>query len=138
MKKVTLLLVAVFCLGLAGCSKDAEINAFITEFDSTTKDLISKIDADPSSAGIDAAQKSFDGKKAGLKTKWDAIKDAVSFQVSADTKKKLEDTVKNNMKNLMDVSMKHATTIASDDEAEKKFTKLLNDYQSMFTEEKGK
>ena len=92
MKKVTLLLVAVFCLGLAGCSKDAEINAFITEFDSTTKDLISKIDADPSAAGIDAAQKSFDGKKAGLKAKWDAIKDAVGFQVSADTKKKLEDT----------------------------------------------
>ena len=136
MKKVTLFLVVVFCLGLTGCSKDAEINAFITEFDSTTKDLISKIDADPSAAGIDAAQKSYDGKKAALKTKWDAIKGAMGFQVSADVKKKLEDTVKSNMQSLMDVSSKHAMTIASDDEAEKKFTKLLTEYQSMFTEEK--
>lgn len=136
MKKVTLFLIVVFCLGLTGCSKDAEINAFITEFDSTTKDLIAKIDADPSAAGIDAAQKSYDGKKANLKVKWDAIKGAMGFQVSADVKKKLEDTVKNNMQSLTEVSTKHAVTIASDAEAEKKFMKLLNEYQSMFTEEK--
>ena len=109
MKIVTLILMAVFCLSFTGCSKDGEINAFITEFDSATKEMIAKIDSDPSSAGIDAAQKAFDGKKASLKTKWDGIKGAMGFQVSADTKKKLEDSVSNNMKALMETSTKNIT-----------------------------
>lgn len=132
MKKVTLLVIFALCLALAGCSKDADIDAFISEFESITKDLVARIDADPSAAGLDEAQKSFDGKKASLRSKWDAIKGAVGFQVSADAKKKLEDSVKKNMKDLMDVSMKHAATIASDNEAEAKFTKLLRDYQATF------
>ena len=132
MKKITLFLMAVCVFGLAGCSKDAEVNAFITEFDSTTKEMISKIDANPTAAGIDDAQKAYDGKKVSLRAKWDVVKDAVGFQVSADTKKKLEDTVKKNMDSLVEVTTKHAETIASDEQAEKKFTKLLDDYQSMF------
>ena len=136
MKKVTLLLMFVFCLGLTGCSKDAEINAFITEFESVTKEITSKIDADASAEGIAAAQKAFDGKKVGLKAKWDAIKDAVGFQVSADTKKKLEDSVTNNMKSLMDVSMKNASKMAESDGAITKFEALMKDYQSTFGEAK--
>ncbi len=132
MKKVGLLLIAILCLGLAGCSKDAEINAFITEFDAATKEIVAKIDADPSASGIDAAQKAFDGKKASLKAKWDGIKDAVGFQVSADTKKKLEESVSNNMKALMDVSMKNAMKMATDKDAAAKFKTLLTDYQSTF------
>lgn len=132
MKKVTLFLIAMFCLGLTGCSKDAEINAFITEFESVTKEMTSKIDSDPSAAGIAAAQTAFDGKKAGLKAKWDAIKDAVGFQVSADTKKKLEDSVTSNMKTLVDVSTKNAMKMAQDPEAVKKFEALMKDYQSIF------
>ena len=130
--------VVAFCLGLTACSKDAEVSAFITEFDSTTKELISKIDANPTAAGIDDAQKAFEGKKAGLKVKWDAIKDAVGFQVSADTKKKLEDTVKKNMDDLQKVSSKHEETIASDSQAIQKFTKLITDFTSMFGDEKTK
>ena len=74
----------------------------------------------------------FDGKKAGLKAKWDAIKDAVGFQVSADTKKKLEDSVTSNMKNLVDVSTKNAMKMAEDPDAVKKFEALMKDYQSIF------
>jgi len=138
MKNVALFLILVFCIGLTGCSKDAEANAFITEFDSTTKELISKIDADPSADGIDNAQKTYDGKKASLKAKWDAIKDAAEFQVSADTKKKLEDTVKKNMNDLVAVSSKHADTIGSDPQASQKFTKLMDDYGNMFADAKTK
>ena len=138
MKTFAMFVVVAFCLGLTACSKDAEVNAFITEFDSTTKELISKINANPTAAGIDDAQKAFEGKKAGLKVKWDAIKDAVGFQVSADTKKKLEDTVKKNMDDLQKVSSKHEETIASDSQAIQKFTKLITDFTSMFGDEKTK
>lgn len=131
----TNLLIAIGCLILvvAGCSKDAEINAFISEFDSATQDIVSKIDANPSAAGVDDAQKSFDAKKAALKTKWDAIKGAVGFQVSADTKKKLEESVSKNMKALMDVSTKNAMKLALDKDASVKFRTLLTDYQGTFS-----
>src|SRR5260221_5329645 len=98
MKNLSLFIVLAFCLGLTGCSKDAEVNAFITEFDSVTKEIVSKIDANPNSAGVDDAQKAFDAKKADLKSKWDSIKTAKGIQVSADTKKKLEDSATANMK----------------------------------------
>lgn len=133
MKKVTLFLIAVFCLSLTGCSKDAEINAFITEFDAATKEIVAKIDANPTAAGIGDAQKAFDGKKASLKAKWDGIKGAVGMQVSADTKKKLEDSVSNNMKALLDVSMKNAMKMAMDKDASAKFKALLTDYQNTFS-----
>lgn len=132
MKKLGVFLIAIMCLTFAGCSKDAEINAFITEFDAATKEMVAKIDANPSSAGIDDAQKAFDGKKASLKQKWDGIKDAVGFQVTAETKKKLEDSVKNNMASLMDVSTKHMMKLATDPGAATKFQALLKDYSSTF------
>lgn len=131
----TNLLIVLSCLILvvAGCSKDAEINAFISEFDSVTQDIVSKIDANPSAAGVDDAQKSFDAKKASLKEKWDKIKGAVGFQVSSDTKKKLEESVSKNMKALVDVSTKNAMKLALDKDASTKFRTLLTDYQGTFS-----
>jgi hypothetical protein len=132
MNKLSLFLVFAFCVGLTGCSKDAEVNAFITEFDATTKEIVSKIDSNPSSVGVDDAQKAFDGKKASLKEKWDAIKSARGMQVSADTKKKLEDSVSANMKALMEVSTKNAMKLATDKDAATKFQKLMTDYSATF------
>jgi len=132
MRKITLFLVVLFCLGLTGCSKDADINAFITEFESVTKEIVSKIDADPSEKGIDDAQKTFDGKKASLTAKFVVIKDVMGFQVSTDVKKKLEDSVKKSTADLMAVTTKHAMELATDDGAMKKFETLLKDYQAIF------
>jgi hypothetical protein len=133
MKKIASLLIFACFMALTGCSKDAEINAFITEFDSVTQEIVSKIDADPSAAGVDAAQKAFDAKKASLKAKWDGIKGAVGFQVSADTTKKLKESVDKNMKSLMDVSTKNMMKLAMDKDASTKFKALLTDYQSTFS-----
>ena len=130
MKKVTLFLIAIFCLGLAGCSRDAEVNAFITEFDAATQDIVAKIDADPSAAGIDAAQKSFGTKRLSLKAKFDAIKGAVGMQVSEATMKKLKESVDKNTKALTDVSTKNMTKIAMDKDASAKFRTLMADFQS--------
>lgn len=133
MKKISLFLVVLLCIGLTGCSKDAEINAFITEFDAATKEIVAKIDANPTVAGMDEAQKAFDGKKASLKAKFDGIKGAMGFQVSADTKKKLEESMANSGKALLEVSMKNAMKLATDKEATAKFKTLLNDFQSTFS-----
>ncbi len=133
MNRTNLVIVVAILLLVTACSKDAEINAFITEFNDVTQEIVSKIDANPSAAGVADAQKAFDGKKASLKGKWDGIKDAVGFQVSADTKKKLEDSVANNMKAIMGVSTKHMMKLAADKDASAKFQALLKDYQSTFT-----
>ncbi len=132
MKRISLFLIVMLCVGLTSCSKDAEINAFITELESVTKDITSAIDASPNEAGVDAAQKAFDAKRASIKEKWDGIKGAVGFQVSADVKKKLEDSVKNSTQSLVNTSMKHGMALAMDKGAMPKFEKLLKDYQSMF------
>lgn len=132
MKKVTLFLIAVFCLALTGCSKDAEVNAFITENSAVIKEMTDKIDANPSSAGVDDAQKAFDAKKGGLKTKWDAIKEARGVQVSEDVQKKLNDSMQADMKKLTDSAEKNAMKLAVDDAAASKFQKLMTDYSDTF------
>jgi hypothetical protein len=128
MKKIALFLMVVFCLGLTACSKDAEVNAFITENHAVIEDIVKKIDANPSEAGVDEAQKSFDAKKAGLKTKWDAIKDARGAQVSSDVQKKLNDSVAADMKMLQDIQTKHASKLAGDGDAMNKYVKLVQAY----------
>ncbi len=128
MKKVTLFLLVVFCLGLTACSKDAEVNSFISENNAVIKDIVAKIDADPSEKGVDEAQKSFDSKKAGLKAKWDAIKDARGAQVSADVTKKLNDSVAADMKLLTDTQQKHSRALAGSGDAMNKFVKLVQAY----------
>jgi hypothetical protein len=132
MKKVTLLLLVVFCFSLVGCSKDSQVQAFIDEFDATTKEMVSKIDANPSSAGIDEAQKAFDAKKDSLKAKFDAFKDARGVQVSSEMQKKLVDSSTNNGKALSDVMTKNMSKIAADKEAMPKFQKLMKDYVDTF------
>ena len=128
MKKIALFLTVVFCLGLTGCNKDAEINAFITENNAVIKDIVAKIEADPSEKGVDEAQKSFDAKKADLKTKWDAVKNVRGAQVSADVTKKLNDSMAADMKMLTDVQMKHSQKLAASGDAMNKFVKLVQSY----------
>jgi hypothetical protein len=132
MTKITIILLAAFCLMMVGCSKDAEINAFIAENHTVIEDIVKKIDANPSEAGVDEAQKSFDGKKAGLKTKWDAVKDARGVQVSEATTKKLTESMTSDMKMLTDVQQKQGTKLAQDGEAMNKFVKLVQEYAGMF------
>ncbi len=129
MKKIALFLMVVFCLSLTGCNKDSEINAFIAENNSVIKDMVAKIDADPSEKGVDEAQKSFDSKKDGLKAKWEAIKNVRGAQVSADTQKKLTDSMQADMKMLTDVQQKHSAKLSGNGGAAmQKFVKLVQGY----------
>ena len=88
------------------------------------EDIVKKIEDDPSEAGVDAAQKSFDAKKDGLKSKWEAIKNARGIQVSEDVTKKLNDSVKADMDKLQGVQSK----LTSDVDAMNKFVKLVQAY----------
>lgn len=133
MKKITVFLLAVFCMGMIGCSKDAEVEAFIKDFDAVSKEMVAKIDGNPTAAGIDEAQKAFDAKKAGLKEKFGTFKNAREAQVSKETLKKLTDSITNNAKALGEAFSKNVMDYVDEPEAGPKFQKLLKDYQETFT-----
>lgn len=132
MKKVTLFLLAVFCLGFSGCNKDAEIDAFLTEFESTTAEMAKKIDENPSSAGVDEAQKAFTAKKPALQQKFDAIKNATKLQVGEEKQKEMVDRVTKSAMSLQTVAQKHMMKLAQDKDAVTKFQSLLKEYGDTF------
>ncbi len=129
MKKITLLLVLAICLTLVGCSKDGEINAFLTEWESVTNDIVKKIDE----GDIDGAKTVFDAKKESLKNKVASIKDAKGFQVSADTKKKFEEAVTKNAETLRGSMTKNAMKFATDKSKMDKLQALIKEYGEVFT-----
>ena len=129
MKKFALVLLVSCCLYLIGCSKDAEINSFIAEFDATTGEIVQKIDASPNAAGVDEAQKTFNAKKTALKAKWDAIKTVSSSQMSSNAQAKLKKSSEDNMQTLMELSSKKSL----DKDAGAKMDALIKDLQSTFS-----
>lgn len=132
MKKITFLFLAVLCLGLSACNKDAEIDSFLVEFESTTDEVVKKIDDNPTAAGVDDAQKAFSAKKPALQEKFDAIKNARGFQVSEAKQKEMVDRVTKSAMKFSEVQQKHMMKLAMDKDASTKFQGLLKDYSETF------
>lgn len=128
MKKFTLFLIVVFALGLTGCSKDAEINSFLTEWDNVTNEMVAKIEA----GDVAGAKTAFDGKKESLKKGWDGIKTARGMQVSEDTKKKMDASMQKNMSNLMNSMQKGAMKIGADRAKADQLQVLMKEYGDIF------
>lgn len=125
MRKLIALVALALPLALTGCSKNAEVEAFVKENDAFAKDIKAQADK----AGPDAAKKAFDAKKDEMKKKFDAIKDARGFQVSEENMKKLTESITTSttdicglqIKALMDEQKSNAYKALCDD-----YTKLLS------------
>ena len=125
MKKIFVFgMMLALCLTLVGCAnKDAEFKAFTADFEQITNDIVAKVEADPSEAGVDEAQKVLDGKKSDLKAKWAAIKDARGAQVSQDVQKNFEDAMKRSSDKVTGAVAK-----LQEPEAMTKYQKLIKDW----------
>lgn len=99
MKRALLGLVAVSAIAMTGCSKDAEVEAFMKENEAFSKDVAAAAEKD----GADAARKIFDEKKGGLKSKYAEIKEARNFQVTEENRNKLNKNVEEAAKAICDV-----------------------------------
>ena len=128
MKKLLIFTVILSCAALLGCSKDAEINSFITEFEAATQEITTKLDA----GDIEAARKTFDDKKESLKTSWDSIKGARGFQVSKETQTSLTESVTKNVTALGVAAGKAKIRSMSDKDKTEEIDKLLNEYRDIF------
>ena len=128
MKKISLLALLVCSLAFAGCNKDAEINAFVTEFEAVTKEMTQKLN----DGDVDGARKAFDDKKASLQTSWNSMKDAREIQVSTEAKQKMEESVQKNVSELTAAAMSAAGKAAGDMDKAQAIQTLLKDYVGIF------
>jgi outer membrane murein-binding lipoprotein Lpp len=128
MKKLLVLTVLVCSVAFAGCSKDGEIDSFISEFESVTKELTTKIEA----GDIDGAKKAFDAKKSSLKSSWDSIKGARGFQVTEASQKKLMDSVTKNMQALGSATTSGIMKVGGDKTKVDQLKSLLDEYKDVF------
>ena len=118
---------------LAGCKKDAEINSVLADFNTFTNELVNKVDsASTPASGVDAAQKYLDEKKTELRAKWDSIKTVKNFQVSAETKKRMEDDLKKNLLSVYGLQNKYLDEAIKDPAFKAKMNKLVNDYKDLY------
>src|SRR5436190_19890207 len=133
LKRFTILAFVLVCLFVSGCKKDTQINSVIAELDSFTTDLVKRVESAPnSSAGVDDAQKFLDSKKSDLTAKIASLKDIRGYQVSEETKKKMNDSVTNDVKRVAGLQIKYIATSMRDAAFKTKLEKLTRDYQSMF------
>ncbi len=86
-------------LALAGCSKDADCEAFIKSNDDLAK--AAKDAKDPGET-----KKMWDDKKSDMKTKYDGIKEARGFQIKEENQKKLAESVTNTVMAVCDPTEK--------------------------------
>ena len=132
MRKIAIGLITIVCLTLIGCGNgDADINAFTADFDKLTNDVVAKIKATPTAAGIDEAQKMLDGKKAGIKTKLDSLKQLRGYQVSKDSTKKLTDSLTKNLTTINSLKIDYMDKTMSDKDFSEKLNKLVVDFNAI-------
>ncbi len=132
-KIVSRMLLALTCMALlAGCKKDAQVDSVLTELDTFTKEMVAQIDSAPNpSAGVDAAQKFLDSRKADLQAKLGTLKGLRGYQVSDETKKKMMESMTQNVMSVGKLKIKYMTNAMRDPALNAKLDKLNTDYQSL-------
>ena len=122
-------------LTVAGCRKDAEVNATVSAVDGLTTELVRRIEAAPNpSAGVDDAQEYLDTRKTEIAGKMGALKSLRGDQVSDETKKKLTSTLAQDAAKVGDLQIKYVSHSISNPTFKAKLDKLVGDYQTLLTQ----
>jgi hypothetical protein len=119
-------------LGLGACSRDKEVESVVAELDSFTTALVGKVKASSTpQAGVEEAQKYFDANGAALKAKLDGLKTVRGFQISEQTKKKLESSFGSNALAVAGLQLEYAMQAGLDQTFRQRLEKLVNDYRGL-------
>ena len=133
-KKISICCLFIASLFFAGCKKDAEVNAVLTELDSFTKELVQKVEATQGSPdGLDAAQQYLDSQKTEFKKKRDVLKSVRGFQISETTKKTMTDGFAKNATQVMSLQIKYLGRSGKDANYKAKLEKLVTEYRNLLT-----
>jgi hypothetical protein len=132
LKSFSAWVVVVAALTAWGCSRDGEVMGFVKDFDGFTGELVKKVKNAPNaSVGVDGAQKYLDDNKAQLRERVEAIKAVRNFQISDQTKKKVEASFMSNATAVADLQLRYVGQAAMDAAFGRKLEKLVNDYRDM-------
>ncbi len=107
-----------------GCSKNSDVEAFIKVNDALAADLKDKAGKE----GPEAVKKAFDAKKEDLRSRYAEIKTARGFQVSAENKKSLGESVKMSTTAICGLQVK----VIMDRDKSKAYSEICKEYSSLF------
>ena len=124
------LAVALCALSLA-CKRDADVGAVVDELNSFTQEIVKRVDANPTAAGVDEAQKYFDSRKEEMTGKLASIKNVREAQVSEETKKKMLEGFTNNVMSVSKLQIKYMNQSMRDPALRGKLEKLTKDYTAL-------
>jgi hypothetical protein len=133
-KKKAMSMVVAACVALlsSACSKDEEVNKTVADLETFTSELVGKVKTakDPS-AGVDAAQKYLEERRAEIKGKLAAVKEVRGFQISDATKKKTEESFTKMAQAVAGLMIDNVGRAAMDSAFQAKLEKLTNDYRDL-------
>jgi hypothetical protein len=129
---VSFLLVGVVCLSFAACKKDSDVNSTMADIHAVTDEVVKRVNASPTVAGVDDAQKYWDSKKADLKSKWEDVKKVRDAQVSEDTKKKMAESYLKDSMAIKTLTIKHMGVSIRDTAFKSKLDSLVKEWEVTF------
>ncbi len=134
-RRVTLLVLTLLSVALAGCKRDGEVNAILATIDSFTTELVSRIErAGNPSAGVDEAQEYLDSRKDEVIAKMNALKRLRESQVTEATKQKITSSLVDDASKIGDLEIKYVSQSLNNPAFKAKLDKLVKDYQALLTE----
>ena len=132
---IALAVLLLFSITVAGCRKDAEVNATVSAVDALTTELVRRIEAAANpSDGVDDAQGYLDSRKTEIAEKMGALKNLRGDQVSDETKKKLASRLAEDASIMGDLQIKYVSHSISSPAFKAKLDKLVGDYQTLLTQ----
>ena len=130
-RSVAAVLVVVLGLVAGGCSRDREVEGALGELDAFTQALLAKVKAGPRRRPASTTQKYLDASGPALKGKLAALQSIRGFQISAETKKKLEARFVANATAVAGLQLEYAMQAARDDGFRQRLEELANDYRTL-------
>ena len=129
---LALLVVAAILAGAVGCSKDKEMLALAAEFDTFSNEIVKRVKSAPNpKAGVQAAQAYLDANKGRIREQLAALKTVKNFQLSEETRKKIESSFTNGATAVAGLQLEYVTQMATDAAFRSALEKLVQDYRDV-------
>ena len=131
-KLAPVLALCVLSAALAGCKKDAQIEAVLNDLHTFSQEIVKRVESAPDpSAGVDDAQKYLDSRRAEIEGKLQSIKGIRGFQVSQETQKKMTEQLTDDVMSVSKLQIKYMSQSMRDPAFRTKLTKLITDYTNL-------
>jgi hypothetical protein len=129
---LVILAAAATTLTAVACSKDKEVLAMASDFETFSGEIVKKMKAAPNpAAGVAAAQEYLDANKARVREELGTIKSVKNFQISDETRKKIESAFTKGATAVAGLQLEYVAQMATDAKFRAAMEKLVQDYRDV-------